>query len=169
MHPHLSFVQHLLLQIMEQWVSYMYRKALRCMKVPKVSFPVNWHPSPELITFTSYCIHDTSFYLAAPFDSNSKFEPYTCSYETLDYAGESSIPCNVCGTPCILRTANTENNRGRKFYSCQSQECNFFVYVYLSLVIVEHFILNFSPHLNRTRNNFHCLDILFSQNGYFQD
>ncbi|XP_057972478.1 DNA topoisomerase 3-alpha [Malania oleifera] len=42
--------------------------------------------------------------------------------------GESSIPCSSCGTPCILRTANTANNRGRKFYSCQSQECNFFVW-----------------------------------------
>ncbi|KAH0671200.1 hypothetical protein KY289_025693 [Solanum tuberosum] len=42
--------------------------------------------------------------------------------------GESSIPCNSCGAPCILRTANTANNRGRKFFSCQSQECNFFVW-----------------------------------------
>ncbi|KAL6976880.1 DNA topoisomerase 3-alpha [Sarracenia purpurea var. burkii] len=42
--------------------------------------------------------------------------------------GESSIPCQTCGTPCILRTANTANNRGRKFYSCQSQGCNFFVW-----------------------------------------
>ncbi|WJZ86516.1 hypothetical protein VitviT2T_005963 [Vitis vinifera] len=50
------------------------------------------------------------------------------SHRTNMPSGESSIPCNVCGTPCILRTANTENNRGRKFYSCQSQECNFFVW-----------------------------------------
>ncbi|XP_059315421.1 DNA topoisomerase 3-alpha [Lycium ferocissimum] len=42
--------------------------------------------------------------------------------------GEPSIPCNSCGAPCILRTANTANNRGRKFFSCQSQECNFFVW-----------------------------------------
>lgn len=42
--------------------------------------------------------------------------------------GEASIPCNTCGAPCTLRTANTANNRGRKFYSCQSQECNFFVW-----------------------------------------
>ncbi|XP_027772736.1 DNA topoisomerase 3-alpha isoform X2 [Solanum pennellii] len=42
--------------------------------------------------------------------------------------GESSIPCNSCGAPCILRTANTANNRGRKFFSCQSSECNFFVW-----------------------------------------
>ncbi|XP_021911409.1 DNA topoisomerase 3-alpha-like, partial [Carica papaya] len=41
---------------------------------------------------------------------------------------ESSIPCSTCGTPCVLRTANTANNRGRKFYSCPSQECNFFVW-----------------------------------------
>ncbi|KAI8028818.1 DNA topoisomerase 3-alpha [Camellia lanceoleosa] len=45
-----------------------------------------------------------------------------------DNAGESSIPCDTCGTPCILRTANTESNRGRKFYSCQSQGCNFFAW-----------------------------------------
>ncbi|KAK4567071.1 hypothetical protein RGQ29_003062 [Quercus rubra] len=43
-------------------------------------------------------------------------------------SGELSVPCSTCGTPCILRTANTANNRGRKFYSCQSQECNFFVW-----------------------------------------
>ncbi|KAB1210515.1 DNA topoisomerase 3-alpha [Morella rubra] len=43
-------------------------------------------------------------------------------------SGESSVPCSSCGTTCILRTANTANNRGRKFYSCQSQDCNFFVW-----------------------------------------
>ncbi|GMP25157.1 hypothetical protein CsSME_00002157 [Camellia sinensis var. sinensis] len=43
-------------------------------------------------------------------------------------SGESSIPCDTCGTPCILCTANTESNRGRKFYSCQSQGCNFFAW-----------------------------------------
>lgn len=43
-------------------------------------------------------------------------------------SGEPSVPCNTCGTPCILRTANTANNRGRKFYSCQSQDCSFFVW-----------------------------------------
>eukprot|EP00258_Populus_trichocarpa_P040726 XP_024456745.1 DNA topoisomerase 3-alpha isoform X2 [Populus trichocarpa] len=42
--------------------------------------------------------------------------------------GESSIPCSTCGTPCVLRTANTANNRGRKFYSCSSQACNFFAW-----------------------------------------
>ncbi|KAK4357599.1 hypothetical protein RND71_023209 [Anisodus tanguticus] len=42
--------------------------------------------------------------------------------------GEPSMPCNSCGAPCMLRTANTANNRGRKFFSCQSQECNFFVW-----------------------------------------
>ncbi|GAB4835559.1 DNA topoisomerase 3-alpha [Ancistrocladus abbreviatus] len=41
---------------------------------------------------------------------------------------ESSIPCSSCGEPCLLRTANTANNRGRKFFSCQSQECNFFMW-----------------------------------------
>lgn len=43
--------------------------------------------------------------------------------------GDSSIPCNFCGRPCIQRTANTANNRGRHFYKCQSQECDFFVWV----------------------------------------
>ncbi|GAV72584.1 Topoisom_bac domain-containing protein/zf-C4_Topoisom domain-containing protein/Toprim domain-containing protein/zf-GRF domain-containing protein, partial [Cephalotus follicularis] len=41
---------------------------------------------------------------------------------------ESAVPCGTCGTTCILRTANTANNRGRKFFSCPSQECNFFVW-----------------------------------------
>ncbi|XP_078442780.1 topoisomerase 3alpha [Wolffia australiana] len=38
----------------------------------------------------------------------------------------SSISCDNCGVACALRTANTASNRGRRFYSCQSQECNFF-------------------------------------------
>ncbi|GMI98096.1 topoisomerase 3alpha [Hibiscus trionum] len=42
--------------------------------------------------------------------------------------GEPSVSCSTCDTPCVLRTANTENNRGRKFYSCPSQECNFFIW-----------------------------------------
>ncbi|XP_059656323.1 DNA topoisomerase 3-alpha [Cornus florida] len=50
------------------------------------------------------------------------------SQEMNPQTGESSIPCNTCGAPCVLRTANTANNRGRKFYSCQSQECGFFVW-----------------------------------------
>ncbi|EPS73635.1 hypothetical protein M569_01118, partial [Genlisea aurea] len=43
-------------------------------------------------------------------------------------AGESSVPCGSCGAPCNLRTANTAANRGRQFYSCQAQSCNFFVW-----------------------------------------
>lgn len=46
------------------------------------------------------------------------------------------MPCTTCGTPCVLRTANTANNRGRKFYSCSSQECNFFMYVQLYLITI---------------------------------
>ncbi|EYU20574.1 hypothetical protein ABFS82_08G084200 [Erythranthe guttata] len=42
--------------------------------------------------------------------------------------GESSIPCTSCGASCNLRTANTEANKGRKFYSCQAQGCSFFVW-----------------------------------------
>ncbi|PWA84665.1 topoisomerase 3alpha [Artemisia annua] len=38
------------------------------------------------------------------------------------------IPCPVCESPCSLTTANTDSNRGRKFYSCKSTErCSFFV------------------------------------------
>lgn len=42
--------------------------------------------------------------------------------------GTTPILCSDCGSPCVLRTANTASNRGRKFYRCQSQECNFFVW-----------------------------------------
>ncbi|KAL1536325.1 DNA topoisomerase 3-alpha [Salvia divinorum] len=42
--------------------------------------------------------------------------------------GESTIPCTSCGAPCNLRTANTPANRGRKFYACRAQGCNFFVW-----------------------------------------
>ncbi|XP_020104572.1 DNA topoisomerase 3-alpha [Ananas comosus] len=38
------------------------------------------------------------------------------------------VLCSSCGEPCALRTANTESNRGRRFYTCQSQECSFFVW-----------------------------------------
>ncbi|XP_015579811.2 DNA topoisomerase 3-alpha isoform X3 [Ricinus communis] len=47
---------------------------------------------------------------------------------TNEQMGESSVTCGTCGTPCALRTANTANNRGRKFYSCPSQSCNFFIW-----------------------------------------
>ncbi|RWR86928.1 DNA topoisomerase 3-alpha [Cinnamomum micranthum f. kanehirae] len=40
----------------------------------------------------------------------------------------TTLSCNACGEPCIFRTANTANNRGRKFYKCQREECNFFVW-----------------------------------------
>ncbi|XP_004289288.1 PREDICTED: DNA topoisomerase 3-alpha isoform X2 [Fragaria vesca subsp. vesca] len=43
-------------------------------------------------------------------------------------SGEISVSCTTCGAPCVLRTANTTQNRGRKFYKCPSQECNFFVW-----------------------------------------
>lgn len=56
-----------------------------------------------------------------------------CSCNVLYDAGESSISCATCGSLCVLRTANTANNRGRKFYKCQLQACNFFVYVNLNL------------------------------------
>ncbi|KAL7230210.1 hypothetical protein ACSBR2_008675 [Camellia fascicularis] len=52
--------------------------------------------------------------------SRSSRAPSQGMNQQSDNAGESSIPCDTCGTPCILRTANTESNRGRKFYSCQS-------------------------------------------------
>ncbi|CAN1231064.1 DNA topoisomerase 3-alpha [Linum grandiflorum] len=38
-----------------------------------------------------------------------------------------AVSCSTCGSPCTVRTANTANNRGRRFYSCNSQACNFFV------------------------------------------
>ncbi|KAL3729034.1 hypothetical protein ACJRO7_033606 [Eucalyptus globulus] len=41
--------------------------------------------------------------------------------------GGLSVSCNTCGASCPMRTANTANNKGRKFYSCQSEGCNFFV------------------------------------------
>ncbi|KAJ0981608.1 hypothetical protein J5N97_009863 [Dioscorea zingiberensis] len=41
--------------------------------------------------------------------------------------GPGQICCH-CGEPCTLRTANTENNRGRKFYTCQSRDCDFFLW-----------------------------------------
>ncbi|CDY39837.1 BnaC02g42810D [Brassica napus] len=41
---------------------------------------------------------------------------------------ETTVSCTTCGTPCAIRTANTEANRGRKFYSCPSQGCNFFTW-----------------------------------------
>ncbi|XP_031504229.1 DNA topoisomerase 3-alpha [Nymphaea colorata] len=42
--------------------------------------------------------------------------------------GRSEILCDACQMPCVGRTANTSSNRGRKFYTCQSRDCNFFVW-----------------------------------------
>ncbi|KAL3729037.1 hypothetical protein ACJRO7_033608 [Eucalyptus globulus] len=42
--------------------------------------------------------------------------------------GGLSVSCDTCGASCPMRTANTANNKGRKFYSCQSEGCNFFVW-----------------------------------------
>lgn len=56
------------------------------------------------------------------------------------FAGQVSTSCSTCGAPCALRTANTTANRGRKFYSCQSQACNFFVYVIIKSWLV--FLIN---------------------------
>ncbi|CAL4912722.1 unnamed protein product [Urochloa decumbens] len=36
------------------------------------------------------------------------------------------VLCTSCGEPCINRIANTEANRGRKFYKCQDPGCGFF-------------------------------------------
>ncbi|KAG2543269.1 hypothetical protein PVAP13_9NG735900 [Panicum virgatum] len=36
------------------------------------------------------------------------------------------VLCTSCGEPCILRIANTDANRGRKFYKCQDPGCGFF-------------------------------------------
>ncbi|XP_010025764.2 DNA topoisomerase 3-alpha isoform X2 [Eucalyptus grandis] len=42
--------------------------------------------------------------------------------------GGLSVSCDTCGASCPMRTANTANNKGRKFYSCQSEGCNFFAW-----------------------------------------
>ncbi|XP_042412626.1 DNA topoisomerase 3-alpha-like [Zingiber officinale] len=38
------------------------------------------------------------------------------------------VTCDSCGKACALRTANTESNQGRQFYTCQSRGCHFFVW-----------------------------------------
>ncbi|EEC74578.1 hypothetical protein OsI_10148 [Oryza sativa Indica Group] len=38
------------------------------------------------------------------------------------------VQCTSCREPCVLRTANTEANRGRKFYKCQNLACGFFAW-----------------------------------------
>ncbi|XP_051141098.1 DNA topoisomerase 3-alpha isoform X2 [Andrographis paniculata] len=64
-------------------------------------------------------------------DSTSSYSSHSSRRQAHGSAaqdGQSSIPCTSCGAPCNLRTANTAANRGRKFYSCQAQGCNFFVW-----------------------------------------
>jgi DNA topoisomerase-3 len=50
------------------------------------------------------------------------------------------VQCTSCREPCVLRTANTEANRGRKFYKCQNLACGFFAYVnpFSNSVILSH-------------------------------
>ncbi|XBH57880.1 DNA topoisomerase 3-alpha [Aegilops tauschii subsp. strangulata] len=43
-------------------------------------------------------------------------------------SGAGQVLCTTCGEACINRTANTEANRGRKFYKCQNPGCGFFVW-----------------------------------------
>ncbi|KAK6150821.1 hypothetical protein DH2020_015753 [Rehmannia glutinosa] len=69
--------------------------------------------------------HSSGSYANAPESSRGR---NSRSQEAGKQDGESSIPCSSCGAPCNLRTANTLANRGRKFYSCQAQGCNFFVW-----------------------------------------
>jgi predicted RNA-binding Zn-ribbon protein involved in translation (DUF1610 family) len=45
------------------------------------------------------------------------------------HSDAGQVLCTSCGEPCILRTANTEANRGRKFYKCRDPGCGFFKYV----------------------------------------
>uniref|UniRef100_A0A0D3FE72 DNA topoisomerase n=1 Tax=Oryza barthii TaxID=65489 RepID=A0A0D3FE72_9ORYZ len=43
-------------------------------------------------------------------------------------ATPGQVQCTSCREPCVLRTANTEANRGRKFYKCQNLACGFFAW-----------------------------------------
>jgi hypothetical protein len=45
------------------------------------------------------------------------------------HSDAGQVLCTSCGEPCISRTANTEANRGRKFYKCHDPGCGFFKYV----------------------------------------
>lgn len=58
--------------------------------------------------------------------------------ELFSHAGQ--VQCTSCREPCVLRTANTEANRGRKFYKCQNLACGFFAYVnpFSNSVILSH-------------------------------
>ena len=70
------------------------------------------------------------------------------------YVNAGQVLCS-CGAPCALRTA-TESNRGRRFYTCQSQECGFFVYVWLYIpkfhvwwFCIDNMCLDFHTSLSR--------------------
>ncbi|KAJ1298658.1 hypothetical protein BS78_01G470500 [Paspalum vaginatum] len=41
-------------------------------------------------------------------------------------ADAGQVLCGSCGAPCISLIANTEANRGRKFYKCEDVGCGFF-------------------------------------------
>jgi hypothetical protein len=53
------------------------------------------------------------------------------------------VLCTSCGGLCISRTANTEANRGRKFYKCEDPGCGFFKYVVFSTHLLCYITL---PH-----------------------
>lgn len=78
-----------------------------------------WSNSLQEINFSLWCFRYQIFIIL--FSLNNIFDG---TY----YPGQ--VTCDSCGAACALRTANTESNQGRQFYTCQSQECNFFVYVY---------------------------------------
>ncbi|RAL51559.1 hypothetical protein DM860_011061 [Cuscuta australis] len=84
------------------------------------------NPRPQVACY--HCMQTGHSSNDCPSQSSRRRSTQPTANEVNRQNGEPSIPCNSCGAPCALRTANTANNRGRKFYSCQSRECNFFVW-----------------------------------------
>ncbi|XP_024517845.1 DNA topoisomerase 3-alpha-like [Selaginella moellendorffii] len=40
--------------------------------------------------------------------------------------GEPELKCRNCNQPCVVFTARTDKNSGRRFYKCKNEDCHFF-------------------------------------------
>jgi hypothetical protein len=87
---------------------------------PLCILKVSVQPIPKI-----QVMHQVSDYLCCSFRNG--IQSCHLIHELHSVAGQ--VLCTSCGAACILRVANTEANRGRKFYKCQDPGCGFFKYV----------------------------------------
>ncbi|OEL29588.1 DNA topoisomerase 3-alpha [Dichanthelium oligosanthes] len=80
---------------------------------PRQDLHINFRPAGQLNNENPSVMHSQGFR-----------STHTQNPSNASDAGQ--VLCTSCGEPCISRIANTDANRGRKFYKCQDPGCGFF-------------------------------------------